>query len=395
MTSEKFTLELPGIAKRAPRKGRRAGFLLLVLLLACAGIFVARHFSAIHTPSALLESETLALSPGFTGRVVEILVRKTQRVSAGQLLMRLEPDTRGADAAEAEAQVAAVRGLLSALPDMRAVAERAANAQIAEQETVQLIAQARAAEDAAVRDVQHKAEAHARAQLELRRLDMLSARYAVPRVQYEKAGNEESLARRALEKARAAREESSRVRAAVEGELRSMQTELAELRRTGARRQSTDARLPEAAAGAGARTDPHELVAPVESVVADLFTQEGARVLPEQQLVTLLPEGSALSVTAWIPQSESRSVQPGRGCRIFISDLPGRSFAGRVEQLLPASGAPPRFPLSGPEAEQHVPVLIRFAENDAPAELKSGMRVAARIYRFDLPWEALLRRIGL
>jgi multidrug resistance efflux pump len=274
---------------------------------------------------------------------------------------------------------------------MEDVALRVAGAQAAEQDVVNRIMQARASEEEATRDVQRKAEEHARAQLELRRLDALSAQYSVPRALHDQARTDEYGARQNLEKARAAREEYSRVRAATEGELSRIKTELAELKKAG-RQAGNSGQAQQSAPGTprmpSAHASPELIVAPTNAVVTDVFAQPGKWAQPDQQLIALMPDAGPLTATAWFPEKEGASIQPGQICRVFVLEAPGKSFSGKVEHVLPTGSLPPKFSLAEPGRSRQIPVRIRFSANDtgSPAELKSGMRAAVRVHSFAPPW---------
>jgi multidrug resistance efflux pump len=263
--------------------------------------------------------------------------------------------------------------------------------------------QARTLEEEAARDVQRTAEEHAKAQLELRRLDLLSMRYAVPRAQHDQARNHEDVTRQRLEKARSAREEYSRVRAAVEGELYRIKAALTELKSADrqARVGMPDHMRQAATAPAHMSSTPDTpaLVAPADALVADVFVQPGMWAQPHQQLIALLPADGSLEATAWFSEKDGASIRPGQICRVFVLELPGKSFAGNVEQVLPAGSLTPKPPLAAAVQTRQVPVRIRFSAKDAGthAELKSGMRAAVRVHHFTPPWRhigAAVERLG-
>jgi multidrug resistance efflux pump len=344
----------------------------------------------VQTPSAVIDIKPLALGTQVHAQVTEVLVKKNEHVAAGQALIRFITRTGTSNAAEAGAQVAAVRNLLpSPAGSMEEVARRVAAAQSAEQDLARRITQARVLEEEATRDVQRKAEDHAKAQLELRRLDALGAQYSVPAALHDQARNNEYKARQQLEKARATREEHSRARAATEGELYRIKTELTERKSvntqvSGIPDQARKAapqppQMPAAAAP--------DIVAPTDAVVAEVFAQPGMWAQPHQQLIVLAPGAGSLEATAWFPEKDGANIQPGQICRVFILESPEKSYYGNVEQVLPADSLAPKFPLAAPAQMRHVPVRIRFSGSDAGshAALKSGMRAAVRVHTVTPP----------
>jgi membrane fusion protein (multidrug efflux system) len=348
-------------------------------------------YYSVQTPSAVIENNPLVLGTRVPAQVTEVLVKKNERVLAGQALIRFASRTHMPNAAEARAQAASVRNLLPPPADMEDVARRVADAQAAEQDVVNRIMQARALEDEAARDVQRKAEEHARTQLELRRLDLLSGQYSVPRAQHDQARSDEYGARQQLEKARATREEHSRVRAATEGELYRIKTELTELKTANRQARGMPGHVRKAAPTpphAPSAPDDSVIVAPADAVVTDVFVQPGIWAQPDQQLIALMPDAASLEATAWFPEKAGANIQPGQLCRVFVLELPGKSFSGKVEHVLPADSLALKPPLAASAQTRQVPVRIRFSAKDAghSAELKSGMRAAVRVHHFTPPW---------
>jgi len=273
---------------------------------------------------------------------------------------------------------------------MEDVARRVTDAQAAEKDLVTRISQARMKEEDASREVQRKAEEHSKAQLELRRLDLLSAKSSVSNALHEQARRNENSARQQLEKARADREESSRVRAVTEGELNRIKAELTEKNANGQARiaqgaQQTTADFSSYAAPVTATPD---LVAPADAIVEDVFAQAGAWVQANQQLISLAPDAGALEATAWFPENEGVNIQPGQSCRIYVMELPNRSFSGKVERVLPVGSLTPKSPLGENAKGRQLPVRVRFAAKDADAHavLKPGMRAAVRIHYVTPLW---------
>ena len=399
MTEKNSQLELPEPGNRKRRGKWRMLIILFVLgLLGCAGAYGAWMYYSIQTPSAVIENTPHALGTQVPAQVAAVLAKKNERVQAGQPLIRFTTRTDVINAAEARTQVASIRNLLPPPASMEEVARRVADAQGTEQDLVSRIIQARALEEEAAREVQHKAEEHAKAQLELRRLDLLSGQYSVSGALHDQARNHEHNTRQALEKARATREEYSRVRAAVDGELYRIKAELTELQ--AANRQAGNSGMQKAApvpaqSAPSAQEAPEapDIVAPRDAVITDIFVQPGTWAQPHQPLIALMPDAGSLEATAWFPETEGANIRPGQVCRVFVLEVPGKSFAGKVEHVLPAGSLAPKFPLAASAHARQIPVRLRFSVNDAEshAQLKSGMRAAVRVHTLAPPWA----RIGV
>ena len=83
----------------------------LLVLAICAVIFVYGVFAdrlTPYTPQAVVQAYILSLAPEVGGRVVEIGVQDNQRVSAGQLLFRIDPEPYRIAVEQAEAKLASV-----------------------------------------------------------------------------------------------------------------------------------------------------------------------------------------------------------------------------------------------------------------------------------------------
>jgi len=391
MAENKAKLALPEPEKRKRRsKSKMLGVLFGLGLLGCAGAYGAWMYDSVQTPSAVIENNPLTLGTQVPAQVAEVLAKKSERVQAGQTLIRFSARMDTSNAAEAKAQVASVRQMLPPPAGMEDVARRVAAAQSAEQDLVNRIIQARALEDEAVREVQRKAEEHAKAQLELRRLDSLGVQYSVPSALHDQARNDESRTRQALDKARATREEYSRMRAAVDGEIHRIREELTELQN--ANRQAGNIGGVQRAAPVlpqmPSAPDAPDIVAPMDAVVTDVFVQPGIWAQPQQALIALMPDAGSLEATAWFPELEGATIRPGEMCRVFVLELPGKSFTGIVEQILPAGSLAPKFPPAASVQARQIPVRLRFSVNDAEssAQLRSGMRAAVRVHHFTPPW---------
>jgi multidrug resistance efflux pump len=134
--------------------------------------------------------------------------------------------------------------------------------------------------------------------------------------------------------------------------------------------------------------DAPDIVAPTDAVVTDVFVQSGTWAQPHQPLIALMPDAGSMEATAWFPEADGASILPGQICRVFVLELPGKSFSGKVEHILPAGSLAPKFPMAASVQGRQIPVRLRFSVNDAEsyAKLKSGMRVAVRVHHFTPPW---------
>lgn len=76
------------------------------------------------------------------------------------------------------------------------------------------------------------------------------------------------------------------------------------------------------------------LRAPIGGVVAELMVREGATVMPGMALIKLQGTGSVW-VEGEVPETQAASLRPGAEAAATSPAVPGRTFRGRVQALLP------------------------------------------------------------
>lgn len=104
--------DLPASADVAPKRRRwRVALMLIVpLLIAAAGGYLwltsGRYVS---TDNAYVQQDMVSISPDVSGRIVEVNVRENQRVKAGDVLFRIDPEPYRIALAQADAAIAEAR----------------------------------------------------------------------------------------------------------------------------------------------------------------------------------------------------------------------------------------------------------------------------------------------
>jgi membrane fusion protein, multidrug efflux system len=127
------------------------------------------------------------------------------------------------------------------------------------------------------------------------------------------------------------------------------------------------------------------ITAPVSGIIAKRGVEPGTLVNIGQSLMTIVPDKDVW-VTANLKETEVKDVTPNDRVTFTVDAYPGRTFAGHVESLSPATGA--RFSLLPPDnatgnftkVVQRVPV--RIAVDSGPDEahpLRPGMSVVVTI----------------
>jgi membrane fusion protein (multidrug efflux system) len=132
-----------------------------------------------------------------------------------------------------------------------------------------------------------------------------------------------------------------------------------------------------------------EIVAPVSGQIGKKNLEVGNRVQPGQGLLALVQPD--VWVTANFKETQLARLKAGQNVRVTIDSIPGRTFAGRVDSLSPASGA--QFALLPPDNAtgnftkivQRIPVKIVLeqksvsgCENQIAAGMSAVVKVKAR-----------------
>jgi membrane fusion protein (multidrug efflux system) len=127
------------------------------------------------------------------------------------------------------------------------------------------------------------------------------------------------------------------------------------------------------------------VTAPVSGIIARRSVEPGALVQVGQTLMSIIPD-RGLWVTANLKETELENVAVGEPVKFTVDAYPGRTFAGHVESLSPATGA--RFALLPPDnatgnftkVVQRVPVRIAVDRGaDAAHPLRPGVSVVVEI----------------
>lgn len=330
-------------------KSALAALLLAALIFAGAVYALAGAASSSGTDNAYLRGDVTSISPKVAGLVAEVLVSDNQQVRAGDKLFRIDDRDYRAKVEHARATLAARKAALASLDSRLALHQTA-------------IGQATAAAWSA------EAEA-ARSQREFSRID------ALRRVGWVTIGRRDE--------AVAASEQAMASVAGAQAAL------------AGARNQVgvTESQRPQLIAEVQAAEAELRLAlidlestvvrAPTDGRVAERQARTGQYVRPGTQLIALVSR--SVWVVANFKETELEGMRAGDPVSVTVDALPGRTFAGRVESLSPASGA--QFALLPPDNAtgnftrivQRIPIRITFLSGQpGHAELRPGMSARVR-----------------
>lgn len=321
--------------KSSRKRWIKIAAILAVVLIAIFGFRAwnhSRHY--VSTEDAYLDAQVVRISPQIAGTIQALDVTSNQPVKAGDLLVRISPDT--------------------ILPKLEGGRAGVANAQAQLGEARSRVTSAEAACRAARSQVGEPASKLSEAQSDLARLEQARSRdpATVAAQDIDTARSAVATARAALKSARAnADQVCSQAQSAREA-VRSAQAGIASAK---AEKQ-----------GAQVSFDQSEIRAPFPGWVANLTINTGSYVTPGSQMMALVPK--QIYVTANFKETDLAKLKVGDPVTVEIDAYPDRplnakiaSFqraAGQEFQLLPAQNATGNFV----KVVQRVPVRIEFTD---------------------------------
>jgi membrane fusion protein (multidrug efflux system) len=319
-------------AAPAPTNGKRRKILILIaVIFIVLGLLWGIYWVLVlakreQTDDAYVNGNKVEISAQVSGTVIAVLADDTQRVEAGQVLVRLDP---------VDAQTALSRTASSLA------------------QTVRQVRQEKATADQYDSLIETRRLELARAEADLAKREPLIADRAI-------APEEVRHGRESVEMARAALTQAVRQSAASHALV------------DGAQVEDNPAVLQAKAAyrDAWIAAQRNAVVAPISGYVAERSVQLGEHVQAGQSLMTVIPL-SSLWVDANFKEVQLRSLRIGQQARVR-SDLYGGStlFHGHVEGMSAGTGA--AFALLPPQnasgnwikVVQRVPVRIQIDESD-------------------------------
>jgi membrane fusion protein (multidrug efflux system) len=348
-----------------PLKRRRLpprGWLVLgaALIIGAAGVLYLRAAKgSVSTDNAYLKSDSTILAPRVRGHVAEVLVTENQPVSAGQVLIRLDPE-------EYAARVAAARGDL-AMADAAIGQAQAALTHLDSEATLAAASVREAETGIRASDAQA-----VRAEADRQRYAALVRTGFVPRRDAERVDADAASATAAAERSRATLAVSRSQEAVTRDRRGELTAALAQAR---AGREKAQAAL-DLTLQDQAHSD---IRAPIAGVVGDRQANVGDFVQPGSRLLTIVPM-DRLYVTANFKETQTTRMLRGQAAKVQVDALPGVTLKAHVESFAPGSGSEfallPFEPGVGnfTKIVQRVPVRLRFdAGQPDVAKLRPGL----------------------
>ncbi|HVZ07112.1 HlyD family secretion protein [Rhodopila sp.] len=339
----------PAPRRRGPAR-RLAVLALVIVLAAAAGRFGYDYWRfgryEVSTDDAYVKADYTTIAPKVAGYISQVLVGDNQRVTAGDVLARIDDRDFRAALDQARADVAAAQaavGNINAQINLQKAEIGQARATLAATKASLAFAQADA--DRYQNLVRTGAGTMQRAQQSRAQLDELTARVQ--------------------------RDES-----AVTAEERKIDVLTTSRAQAEAQVARASAVLRQAELNLGYTA----ITAPVDGTVGARSVRVGQYVTTGTQLMAVVPLNAAY-VLANYKETQLAHVHPGQPVRITVDGLPDLLITGHVDSIAPASGL--EFALLPPDNAtgnftkivQRIPVKIVLDDSARGARLRAGMSV--------------------
>lgn len=341
LPSEPLTGEpIAAAAEEAKPRWKRITMMLIVplLLLAAGGYYWLTSGDTVSTDNAAVKQDITSIGAQVSGPIAQVFVRDGDRVRAGQLLFRIDPEPYRVALAQAEAQLAAAR-----LAERQDVTEAAGTtADIVGAQGVLTIAERALA----------------------RQAELLKGGFTT-RARYDEALAQVTQARTALADARS-RAANARAALAPGGE------------------QPGEAAARAAIAKARLDLSRTEVRAPTSGTIANADRLlVGQQVVPGIGMLSLVQSADAW-VEANFKEKDLARMAPGQRVKIEIDAYPDLKLTGRVQSIAAGTGSEfailPAQNANGNwvKVTQRVPVRIRFDQRP-PRPMIAGLSATVTV----------------
>jgi membrane fusion protein, multidrug efflux system len=337
---------------RAWSRTKKRIALLIIALAVCvvAAVYYLRFIAPFEsTDDAFIDGHVTQVAPQVAGRVARVLVNDNQFVNAGEVLARIEPSDYEAKLEQERANLASAQSRLA-----QASAQLTVDQAKAEQERANVLAA--------------QAEA-ARAQADSKRYEAIGTS-GVSQSQIDLAATQ---ARSTAANLTAARNKELAAEAQVSLDQASIQTAVAEVKRSEATVQQAELDVSYT-----------QVKAQEPGYVTRKTVEVGSYVLPGQALLAIVQR--EVWVVANFKETQLTHMRPGQPVKVRVDAYPHLHLTGHVDSVQSGSGA--RFSLFPPEnatgnyvkVVQRVPVKIVFDNLfGAHVVLGPGMSVEPKV----------------
>ncbi|MFW6526783.1 EmrA/EmrK family multidrug efflux transporter periplasmic adaptor subunit [Acinetobacter baumannii] len=348
------------------------GFFALILLIAAILYAIWALFlnHSVSTDNAYVSAETAQITSMVSGQVAQVLVKDTQTVHRGDVLVRIDDRDAKIALAQAEAELAKAK---------RQYKQTAANSSSLNS---QVVVRADEINSAKAQVAQAQAD-YDKAALELNRRAQLAASGAVSKEELTKAQSAVETAKAGLELAKAGLAQATSSRKAAESTLAANEALIQGVSET----STPDVQVAQAHVEQ-AQLDLERTVirAPVDGVITRRNIQVGQRVAPGTSMMMIVPLND-LYVDANFKESQLKKVRPGQPVTL-TSDLYGDDIeyhgkvvgfsggTGSAFALIPAQNATGNWI----KVVQRLPVRIALDPKElAEHPLRVGLSMEAKV----------------
>ncbi|MBN6531920.1 EmrA/EmrK family multidrug efflux transporter periplasmic adaptor subunit [Acinetobacter pittii] len=348
------------------------GFFALILLIAAILYAIWALFlnNSVSTDNAYVGAETAQITSMVSGQVAQVVVKDTQTVHRGDVLVRIDDRDAKIALAQAEAELAKAK---------RQYKQTAANSSSLNS---QVVVRADEINSAKAQVAQAQAD-YDKAALELNRRAQLAASGAVSKEELTKAQSAVETAKAGLELAKAGLAQASSSRKAAESTLAANEALIQGVSET----STPDVQVAQTHVEQ-AQLDLERTVirAPVDGVVTRRNIQVGQRVAPGTSMMMIVPLND-LYVDANFKESQLKKVRPGQAVTL-TSDLYGDDVeyhgkvmgfsggTGSAFALIPAQNATGNWI----KVVQRLPVRIALDPKElAEHPLRVGLSMEAKV----------------
>jgi membrane fusion protein (multidrug efflux system) len=386
---------------RARRKVRPVVIVVVLLVLAAIGVawyLYARQFES--TDDAEIDGHLNPVASRVDGTIKAVYTDDNQQVSAGKILIELDPSDYKVAFDQAQAQLDQAQAQLQAAHPNLPITVSSNRADLSSQQAQ--VASAEAAVAAAKHDLENamaklkEAEANnERSQADFARYQTLYDKHEVARADYDQykaaaaaqtqtvAANQASVAsaqKTVEQRAAQLADQRSKLEQTQRNAPLQIAIRQADIKSQQANSESSQSALEKARLNLAYCT----ITAPVGGVVTQRSAEVGARISAGQQLLMIV-QTSDLWITANFKETQLAHMHPGQSARIYVDALQ-RNFEGTVESMPAVTGS--RTSVLPPEnatgnyvkVVQRMPVRLRFRANQAGLDqLRPGMSVEPKV----------------
>ena len=402
-TSETHSAVQPPPRKRGffeARPHARMILIIAVIVLAIGGFFLYRYFSSYEsTDDAQVDGHLMPISARISGYVTNVNVDDNQYVTAGAVLVQIDPKDYQIALDQAEADLANARATAQAeninVPiTTQTTTSQVSSAEANVQDAEAGITAAQQQSDAAQAQLAEAQANDVKAQNDLTRYKDLVGKQEISQQQYDQAvaaakASEASVAA-AKASAAAAVQQVTQAKAKLaqqQANLASAQTGPRQVATTRAHALSAAAIVQQKEAAveqAQLNLEYTKILAPVDGIVTK-NVEVGMNVQPGQQLLTVVPLNDVW-VTANFKETQLKYMQKNQSAEIEV-DANGRKYKGHVDSIASSSGA--RTSLLPPEnatgnyvkVVQRIPVkIVLDPGQNSDHYLRLGMSVEPKVF---------------